>query len=609
MISKLCVSEPMVKGVLGTYDLKLPPIDDDDWTGIANVLISDCELVLKDPASGTWTFRAYVKFGNYSTIEAYNWDSDVLGNRAWRYGPPVEITSCTDFRKGTKTAQTAALLNVKLETHDGSLHVHFGDASKCVWWDMNLPKSNRPLRVVDVFSGGMGGWIQALKWTNPNILGLDHVGALDNDHEMMRMYQQNHGGVIHFDPDTILAQADTTRPILLTHDLTLSAMVPLLQATEANAWCLSPPCPPWSPSGRADGFHSEPGQSFLHALGIAKLNRASVLFMENVATIQGHEHYEGLKKAIEACGFRLIWEQRVNIARVCPTKRFRWMAIAVDVFRFQDDSRYTPWFAWPHTPEVNLGNGDCLFMTIPADLRQEMKLTDHMMEVYGDARFALQLGVHPRANAGAVLEARTVGPADIAKTFMAAYGRQHDLPESMLAEQGLHTQILMLNDGTFRFFMPQEIAIIHGAFQSLVFPRDMKLAWHAVGNSISPIHGAIAFYMFAKIMGWTTMPTQDVVNLLRASKVAASVMQLRVEGEWILLEKTNRGNDMSPFHEGPAPTMPFVAQIQVTIFTNFGVCTALTDGTLNVFDVCISAGWPSCLMGSSSHTEDVMYKT
>lgn len=79
----------------------------------------------------------------------------------------------------------------------GNVHeVHFDASSRSFWWKSDLPAQGLPLRVIDVFCGGYGGWVHALRWVDAHFRRLTHVGAFDMDPTMLEMYQKNHGGHI-----------------------------------------------------------------------------------------------------------------------------------------------------------------------------------------------------------------------------------------------------------------------------------------------------------------------------------------------------------------------------------------------------------------------------
>eukprot|EP00438_Fugacium_kawagutii_P017511 Skav206899 [mRNA] locus=scaffold2387:325761:329858:+ [translate_table: standard] len=581
----------LVERILSTYDLKLPPQDDMDWTGCGHLLISDCELVARDSSSGNWCFRAYMRFGALSMSDAFSSQIDLRENKEWRYGPPITVFSSRDFRKGMRTSQMAVLFDVQLKMDQENLEAHFTDSSTCTWWDSNVPQARSPMRVIDIFSGGFGGWAHTMEWVNTRVMGVTHVGALDMDEGMMAMHQRNHGGNMYHDPKDIPTQANSDDNVLLTHAMTLPAMQKLMEATQPDAWCMSPPCPPWSRSGSADGLFSEAGQCFVHALGVAKLLRPFVLMIENVSTITKHEHFELLKKTFEACGFRLIWTQNMGIVKLCPTKRNRWLAIAIDMFRMHGETQNVPLFTWPHMEPVNLGNSDCLLRQVPEQLRPDAYITDDMLAVYGNIAYAHS---YPELSSNAipetVLQARKMKPGDVTKTFMAAYGRQHDLPTSLLASQGLHTEILDLNSGIYRFFLPHEIAAIQAVFKSVTFPRNFRQAWKAVGNSISPVYGIIVFYMLAKSLGRPVMQVQELVGQMKQTKLRMTQMQVEIGDMWSVLSVIQEAGQVDLGVADIPSTVPFATDLRITIYTNQGVMQVLTSGDMTALELCVEAG-------------------
>lgn len=107
--------------------------------------------------------------------------------------------------------------------------------------------------------------------------------------------------------------------------------------------------------------------------------------------------------------------------------------------------------------------------------------------------------VRPWSASSEVLQARTVKANERCRTFMAAYGSQHELPLKLLQAQGILGQLFQEN-GEFRFVTPQEIAISLGTSYELKLPNDMKRAWKAVGNAIAPVHAGIGLLQLLQMI-------------------------------------------------------------------------------------------------------------
>ena len=76
---------------------------------------------------------------------------------------------------------------------------------------------------------------------------------------------------------------------------------------------------------------------------------------------------------------------------------------------------------------------------------------------------------------------------------MAAYTKQHELPDDLLQEKGVFGQIVNCHPETniYRFLSPFETALALVNTDFLILPEDVKSAARMVGNAISVCHAAI----------------------------------------------------------------------------------------------------------------------
>ena len=98
-------------------------------------------------------------------------------------------------------------------------------------------------------------------------------------------------------------------------------------------------------------------------------------------------------------------------------------------------------------------------------------------------------------------------PEEKLHTFMAAYGEQHNIRPDLLGTHGL-LGFFRREHASFRFWTPMEIGLLHGLFHGLTLLKPAKLAWHSLGNCITPIHAIYVLFHAFQILGDFHEPLQ-----------------------------------------------------------------------------------------------------
>lgn len=110
------------------------------------------------------------------------------------------------------------------------------------------------------------------------------------------------------------------------------------------------------------------------------------------------------------------------------------------------------------------------------------------------------------------LEMSLPGLQAVQPTFMAMYGTQHELSLSYLQDKGL-LRIFCPDPGTYRFWKPAQIALLHGQAHDVWFAHPDPQGWKVVGNSTSVQH---ALVLLGNLMVYTThLPTGSVKTLFQ----------------------------------------------------------------------------------------------
>ena len=167
-----------------------------------------------------------------------------------------------------------------------------------------------------------------------------------------------------------------------------------------EAWCVSPPCQPFSTAS------SGPGQALLHVK---------------------HPHFGFLKSLWESLGYKMIWQGCFDLRDFAPSSRMRFLAILVR----EDVVPATPIPACRPTlgPRPSLRSFSCL-VDLPEFLKKPRGLSADLLSFYMRPDL---LPVSSRTGRAQTAEKyRCRAPEDSLGCMMASYHFQHELPPECL---------------------------------------------------------------------------------------------------------------------------------------------------------------------------------
>ena len=420
----------VVSSILEGYDISSSDILN-DWKGRSNVLISDPIPFWNDDQS--WIYNAHqLSGGLHAASSIYIVDDSTL-HRKFLVTKDVEIRSDFSLECFVASSRPVLLWNAHrlFEDEKYIITVEKG-VTMPIQWNVDGIANNISYNVCDIFCGGFGGWGLAIQYMASYGLPICQVSALDYNTKMCKLHHMNHGGSF-FTQANFDQMKCAPRPVHLCKGLSASSMITLHLATQPDIWVFSPPCPPWSTSGWTSGLTCEDGRTFLHIMGLCKICRPFAIGIENVASIINHRHYPCLIKVIKACGYFIVWNQAIDLNKITPANRKRWLLVAVDYQRLALVTRIPKEVVTlPDCGRATLGSYRCIFESLPLSLQNKLVLTKRMMDIYSNPRFCKDRdGVLPLICPKQVIESRIYCLNQKVTTFMAAYGSQHDLPERL----------------------------------------------------------------------------------------------------------------------------------------------------------------------------------
>eukprot|EP00434_Breviolum_minutum_P020019 symbB.v1.2.017661.t1/scaffold1378.1/size122548/5 len=137
------------------------------------------------------------------------------------------------------------------------------------------------------------------------------------------------------------------------------------------------------------------------------------------------------------------------------------------------------------------------------DLKQDLQLqpTAEAIRIASDPRF-LKFS-NKRTSREQTLKCRVYEPGTELPTFMAMYGRQHCLDESMFLKSGYLG--FFVRDDSFhnklRFWHPAEICLILGTLDMIYIDEHYPIAWQHIGNSIGVPHALLLLIHALHLLG------------------------------------------------------------------------------------------------------------
>ena len=366
-----------------------------------------------------------------------------------------------------------------------------GDNGIFIPWDYTIAKQHW---VLDLFSGGYGGWKFGLDIVQQHLsqyaddLTFPQHCAIGIDSDLPSVTQSciNHQAVLLPDqpiPNKYFVQN--------THDAIFHAPIQSNNWKQSVAlvrpewWTMSFPCQPWTSSANSLGFSDANGRSFAYAIGLLRIFRPRLCLLENVKGFAEHPQYPLAVKLFQWAGYQVLHQGVFEAAVHLPIKRPRYLAILA---RLEDHQRPFQWKFWGEGFPTNPKAWDSFFPTTPNEAVPFTPSPDSK-RLYLDPSL-LPLGA-PESAKSSMLAYRIPDPTKKLPTMMAAYGEHHMLPQWLLKQKGLHG-FFTSEHGSFRWFQPMEMALMHLQTKPLALLKPAKLAWHSVGNSIVTVHSILA---------------------------------------------------------------------------------------------------------------------
>ena len=370
----------------------------------------------------------------------------------------------------------------------GSFPEHFTYDAESLWIPLRHPAIQpHVLHHLELFAGGFGGWTMALRLAMQQLSAMPQSVGIDSDPQAAKTFALTHHASF-VQPVGMLP-----RNIFETFQGNWSVCADVLEST----WCpavatwgvdfatVSFPCQPWSGATDGPGLTDPIGQTLFHAVLQLRFLRPSCIGFENVPGFHRHPHKALLNKLLLLIGYRISWEATLDVRDHLGLLRARWLALAT---RVNGPAVALPLVPWP-TPTHDIDHSRFAMQWNPDD--QMLVLSQEAWTFASDKQYLSWKMIKNLPTKQDVLQSRTYGDHDILPTFMAMYGRQHELPQSHLAKFGYMAHFRQASNEwpyQVRYWHPAEIGMLHGALDCLFVDADVKSAWKIMGNLITVLH-------------------------------------------------------------------------------------------------------------------------
>ena len=253
------------------------------------------------------------------------------------------------------------------------------------------------------------------------------------------------------------------------------------------------PCPPWSRLTGANGLGDVRGQLFQKFAFMMNVFRPIVVALENLPGLTTHPDWGCILKSFETVGFELSHESVDSLSHVLPMSRDRVSLIFTNMSHASELTcsklRAFPMPTMVLNPDPrHLGvyhdeePTQVLIATTIAPCQEELLSNPEMWPRHWKI-------TKPIVNHRISLEDRIISKHTIMPCAVAKYAQPEAINPRLLTEKGLVMRLTQSPYGP-RWFSPIEIQSALGLPLTFLHSRTDQLAYHVLGNSISPAHAA-----------------------------------------------------------------------------------------------------------------------
>ena len=386
--------------------------------------------------------------------------------------------------------------------------------------------------LAEVFAGGFGGWSRASALLRQAGVQTRVGWCIEKDEVCVKPLQFADEGILVVEPsDDVEYDMAQQSTYLFCTDFHETWWRPHAAKQQAQVFCISPPCQPWSKAGLEAGLASKDGLLLLHVVDLVKAFAPPVVIFEEVEQFMRHAHFRVFRNAMEQADYFCVWQASLNLAEVAPTVRRRFFMI----WLHNEHRSWAPQFQdsrWQAQGFPSLAAADAVFRVLPQALLDPCMLPEPIMQLYLDPQLLppSRTGQHVRPPR----DIRVIQPTHQAGTIMAQYHYQHLLPMPLLKSKGLMGCLLQAPQGV-RFLSTPEVASAHGVCHCILLLNNDRDMMRILGNGLAVQHAIFVLSMALQLVPDLQLEPPACVNLCHEQRLTASTsLLLEVQDGWIM---------------------------------------------------------------------------
>ena len=386
------------------------------------------------------------------------------------------------------------------------------------------------LQVAEVFCGGFSGISQAITLLHKAAVPIHTAWRLDWD-PLVQPYLC--AQVPNLCVASSLSELDEAQPhqeLLLQANADDNWWISTFARCPIDILASSAPCPAWSSAGRARGLRSGEGCLLLRMADVCSALEIPAVLIEQVANFPRHEDFGAVMAGWKEAGYTCKWSQTLDLLDVLPGC---FLAVLVHTSALSCGELLPQ--SWSKGKRPTLASAQ-IVLPLPQALLKPLIPSHEVLSMYADP--ALVPNPRGRARPQAPLHFRVKKKEDTATCFMARYTKQHELPLSLLRQNGLMG--CLLSDGDhLRFFSSAEISCLHGMHEPLWISGSTEANMQVVGNSISVPHAMAGLFFALQALGYDKgCSLADRIDLVLQGRMqAGNSVFLPAEDGWLLIHQ------------------------------------------------------------------------
>ena len=360
--------------------------------------------------------------------------------------------------------------------------------------------NNDRVKILELCSGGFGGWSMATTFLRERCGIPMQVVALDEEKQAVQDFAIGHSTTILEAHGTLPSDIFKSQQDYLLHgDVRSTGWWTAVATWKPDILTLSAPCPPWTGAASSLGLACEQGMILPTGLILIRIFRPKVVLIEQVQNFASHPHKKFVLGIIKMCGYDIHWARIVNAADFGASHRFRWLCLAVRQQASIDVKH--PFQMWPSIRQITPDK-------IPAFFRGEIPGSEKLIPTHKMLVLAMDETLLPpnkkikreKKTGEQMLNERCHLGNEVTPTIMAMYGQQHELDRGLLEKKGYLAHFLIDEKNEKRLMHPLEIGIIHLVYKQVYVDHDFVRTWRHLGNQITMTHALLLITNALKII-------------------------------------------------------------------------------------------------------------